>query len=111
MAFFQTENLYVNQLADGVAELVLDVPGDSVNGLTMATLADFDKALDVVAGHDAFALLLIRTGKKHSFCAGLTAEILSKLSADDLGKLATKGQQLCAKLANLRVPSVAVIAG
>jgi len=33
MAFCQTENLWVNQLADGVAALVLDLPGRKVNVL------------------------------------------------------------------------------
>jgi 3-hydroxyacyl-CoA dehydrogenase / enoyl-CoA hydratase / 3-hydroxybutyryl-CoA epimerase len=111
MAFFQTENLFVNQLADGVADLVLDVPGETVNGLTSAVLADFDKALELVANNEAFALLLIRTGKKHSFCAGLTAKVLAEMAPGDFGEMASRGQKLCVKLANLRLPTVAIIAG
>ncbi len=111
MAFFQTENLHVNQLADGVAELVLDVPGETVNGLTNAALADLDKTLDKVANHEAFALLLLRTGKKRSFCAGLTAKVLAEMGPNDFGEMAAKGQKLCAKLADLRLPTVAIISG
>ena len=42
MAFFQAETLWVNQLADGVACLVLDVPGRSVNVLTRQVMTDLD---------------------------------------------------------------------
>ena len=39
MAYFQTENLWVNRLADGVAELVLDVSGSKVNVPNRAVLS------------------------------------------------------------------------
>jgi 3-hydroxyacyl-CoA dehydrogenase/enoyl-CoA hydratase/3-hydroxybutyryl-CoA epimerase len=111
MAFYQTENVFVNQLADGVAELVLDIPGGTGNGLTGSALADIEHALDRIGAHEPFTLLLLRTGKKRSFCVGLSSQILADTSPDALGTLAAAGQKLCDKLAKLRVPSVAIIAG
>src|SRR5206468_2742372 len=54
MAFFQTDTLWVNQLADGVAALILDVPDRPVNVLSRRVLADLDEALDRVAAEDSF---------------------------------------------------------
>src|SRR5437868_15510442 len=109
MAYFQTDNLWVNRLPDGVAELVLDVSGSKVNMLNRIVLAELDQALDRVAEDTTFRLLIVRTGKPASFCAGLAAKALSDISSSEFGEITTLGQDLCSKLARLRLPSVGMI--
>jgi 3-hydroxyacyl-CoA dehydrogenase/enoyl-CoA hydratase/3-hydroxybutyryl-CoA epimerase len=111
MAYFQTDNLWVNRLADGVADLILDVSGGKVNALSRSATDDLDEALDRVAEDAGFRLLILRTAKAGSFCAGFPAGILADLTPADFGEIASLGQRLCQKLAQLRLPTVAVVAG
>jgi 3-hydroxyacyl-CoA dehydrogenase/enoyl-CoA hydratase/3-hydroxybutyryl-CoA epimerase len=112
MAFFQTDTLWINQLSDGVAALMLDVPGRSVNVLTLQVLADLDQALDRVAAEPSFRLLVIRSGKPRTFVAGADVrELAGVASAEEAERLSRRGQQLFAKLAALPQPSVAMIEG
>src|SRR5947209_14095541 len=83
MAFFQTETLWVNQLADGVGAIILDVPGRSVNVLSRRVLADLDRALDRVAAEPSFRLLVIRSGKPGTFIAGADVQELASLAGPD----------------------------
>ena len=75
MAYFQTDNLWVNRLPDGVADLVLDVAGGKVNVLDRTVLAELDQALDRVVEDVTFRLLVLRTGKAASFCASLAPKV------------------------------------
>jgi len=112
MAFFQAGTLWVNQLADGVAVLVLDVPDRKVNVLGPQALTDLEEALARIGAETSFRLLIIRSGKPNSFCAGADVrEFAAGGSAADYAALSARGQQLFEKLANLRVPSAAVIGG
>jgi 3-hydroxyacyl-CoA dehydrogenase/enoyl-CoA hydratase/3-hydroxybutyryl-CoA epimerase len=112
MAFFQTKTLWINQLADGVAALVLDVPDHKVNVLTPRVFDDLETALDRVVAEPSFELLLIRSGKPGNFCAGADIHLLGELkSAREAVALSERGQVLFQRIADLRVPSVAVISG
>ncbi|MCI0638452.1 MAG: enoyl-CoA hydratase-related protein [Gemmataceae bacterium] len=111
MAFFQGENLWINQLADGVAELVLDVPGGKSNSLFRAVLEELDKSLDVLEKEAKFKLLLVRTGKAYGFAAGPDANALAEMTPEQIAQLAGQAQRVFDKLENLRLPSVAVVAG
>jgi 3-hydroxyacyl-CoA dehydrogenase / enoyl-CoA hydratase / 3-hydroxybutyryl-CoA epimerase len=112
MAFFQTDNLWVNQLADGVAALVLDVKGRPVNVLGRQVLDDLEAALDRIAAEPSFRLLVLRSGKAGSFIAGADLQDFRSIqTAAEASTLSERGQRLFNKLAALRVPTVAVIAG
>lgn len=111
MSHFQTENLWVNQLADGIADLVLDVPDSKVNVLSREVLADFERALDRVADDAQFRLLIVRTGKGASFCTGLAPRLLATLSPDDIRDISAQGQRIFQKLAQLRLATVAILSG
>jgi 3-hydroxyacyl-CoA dehydrogenase / enoyl-CoA hydratase / 3-hydroxybutyryl-CoA epimerase len=112
MAFYQSRTLWVNQLADGVAELVLDRPDARVNLLDTATLDDLDEAMDRMVAFGQFEVLILRSAKPASFCHGLDFDLLASLhTSDEFAKLARRGQELCARIAGLRLPSVALIAG
>src|SRR5262245_59651543 len=111
MAFFQADTLWINQLADGIGELVLDVPDSRVNVFNERVFADLEDALDGIAG-DAFKLLIVRSGKAGSFCAGADLrEFGEGRPAADYVALSERGQRAFSRLAELRTPTVAVIAG
>src|SRR5262245_53681348 len=111
MAFFQADTLWINQLADGVGELVLDVPDSRVNVLNERVFADLDAALDSVTG-GRFKLLIIRSGKADNFCAGADLrEFGEGRPAEDYVALSERGQRVLTRLAELPTPTVAVIAG
>jgi 3-hydroxyacyl-CoA dehydrogenase/enoyl-CoA hydratase/3-hydroxybutyryl-CoA epimerase len=111
MAFFQTDNLWVNQLADGVAALVLDVKDRPVNVLARAVMAELEQALDRIAAEPSFRLLLIRSAKA-DFLAGADLHAFAAVqTAEEAASLSAAGQRLFDKLANLRLPTVAVITG
>jgi 3-hydroxyacyl-CoA dehydrogenase/enoyl-CoA hydratase/3-hydroxybutyryl-CoA epimerase len=112
MAFFQTDNLWINQLADGVAALVLDVPNRKVNVLTGQVFSDLETALDRVSAETSFRLLILRSGKATSFCAGADLkEFGIGKTAEEYAAFSARGQEVFNKLASLRMPTVAVIAG
>ncbi len=112
MAFFQTPTLWVNRLPDGVAALVLDVPDRSVNVLSRQVLTDLEAALDRVAGDDSFRLLVLRSGKPGTFVTGADVHELSQLTSPaEAGALSAAGQRVLDKLANLPIPSAAIVGG
>ena len=112
MAFFQTETLWIDQPTDGVAALVLDLPGRSVNVLTQQVLTDLEQALDCLATEKSFRLLVIRSGKPGTFIAGADVRELAAIpSAEEATRLSQRGQQLFTRLAALPQPSVAMIEG
>jgi len=112
MAFFQAETLWINQLADGVACLVFDLPGRSMNVITRQVMADLDAGLERVAAEPSFRLLLLRSGKAGSFLAGADLREFAEVqSSEQATAISQAGQQLFDKLADVRVPTVAVIAG
>jgi 3-hydroxyacyl-CoA dehydrogenase/enoyl-CoA hydratase/3-hydroxybutyryl-CoA epimerase len=112
MAFFQAETLWVNQLADGVAGLIFDVPERSVNVITRQVMKDLESALERVAAEPTFRLLLLRSGKPGTFFAGADVrELASIRSPEEAAQLSETGQQLLGKLETFPLPTVAVIAG
>jgi 3-hydroxyacyl-CoA dehydrogenase/enoyl-CoA hydratase/3-hydroxybutyryl-CoA epimerase len=111
MAFFQTKNLWIHLATEDVAVLMLDVPGKA-NYLNESVLRDLDQALDIVAEHSALKQLVICSGKEQSFCHGLDDAAWQRLTrADDARRLCDLGLAVCKKLAEMRLPTTAWIAG
>ena len=94
---------------DGVAILTLNRP-EVLNALSFAILEELGAAFDSIAKSDAKALLITGAGPK-SFCAG--ADIPELLGRDLVAQKrgAELGQRVFAKIADLPMPSVAVIHG
>src|SRR5262249_51307215 len=112
MSLFSSETLRVEEPADGVAVLWLDLANRPVNVFTRQALADLDAALDRLAAEPAVRVLVIRSAKKGGFCAGADLhEFAAIRTAEDAAVTSAAGQRLFGKLAGLRVPSVAVIHG
>lgn len=111
MAFFQSKNLWVKQLTDGVAVLLLDRQDSQVNFIDPAMLDELNGALDVLGDAPAIRLLVIRSAKAANFCHGPAPALLSSWTHDDFLAWADLGQKVCSKLADLPMPSACVIAG
>jgi 3-hydroxyacyl-CoA dehydrogenase/enoyl-CoA hydratase/3-hydroxybutyryl-CoA epimerase len=111
MAFFQCKNLWVTELDDGVAALVLDRDGSKTNLLAPAMLDELEEAFDRIAA-GRFQLLILRSAKPASFAHGPDPHWLADhATAPEMIAFAEHGQRLCQKLVDLPIPIVAVIAG
>ena len=111
MALFQTKHLWVQQLPDGVAVLVLDRDQSPANFLDPVMLDDLDRALDAVIQGKQLRLLVIRSAKTANFCHGPSPSLLASWNKDDLMAWCERGQKACSKLADMAIPSACVIAG
>ena len=93
------------------ALLTLDVAGQSANVLSQEVLLELDRHLGELEDKPLQGLI-IRSGKASGFIAGADVREFEKITdpvrATELAEL---GQQVCARLASLPFPSVAVIHG
>lgn len=112
MAFFERDTLWIDELSDGVATLVMDVPGRGMNVLTAQLLADLDAALECLAADSGFRLLILRGGKAGQFLAGADIQELSAIQTPaQAEEYSRRGQEVFAKLAALAMPTAALIDG
>jgi len=111
MAFFQTRHLWIKLISDGVAVLLLDRENSPNNFIDLTLLNDLDCAFDAVAKDPKIRLLVIRSGMASNFCNGPSPSVLATWKPEDFRQWAERGQQVCAKLAQLPIPSAAVIDG
>src|SRR5262245_28725461 len=112
MAFFQTESLWVQQMPEGVAALVLEQPDRPVNVISRQVLADLEAALARVEGDSSFQLLVIRSGQPGSFLAGADVhELACVTTPQEAMDLSAAGQRVFDRLAGLRLPTIALVSG
>jgi enoyl-CoA hydratase len=94
---------------DELALVTLDRP-QALNALSFALLRDLDRALDEVAAGDARALLVTGAGER-AFCAGADITELQGRSVAAVREGARSGQRIVARLAQLPIPSIALVNG
>lgn len=95
-----------------VATLVFDLPGEKVNKLSAAVLAELSAVLDELEKNNSIRLLCLKSGKSGIFIAGADiAEIMSLGSAEEAREKSRLGQELMSRIAALRFPSIAAIDG
>jgi 3-hydroxyacyl-CoA dehydrogenase / enoyl-CoA hydratase / 3-hydroxybutyryl-CoA epimerase len=112
IVLFQAAALRIETDAEGAATLWLDVPDRSVNVFNRGLLDDLDAALDRVAAAPGVRLLVVRSAKPSGFIAGADLHDFAAIqSAADATALSQRGQRLFDRVAELRVPVVAVIHG
>src|SRR5262245_13454502 len=112
MTLFRTDNLRVEQEPDGVAVLWLDESGATHNVFNRQVMAELDQALDAVAAEPSVRVLVVRSAKPAGFLAGADLhEFTAVQTPEDAMALSAAGQRLFDKMADLRVPVVAVIHG
>ncbi len=104
-------------LADGIAVLRLDVPGESVNTIKARFAEDFAEALgelEIAVDKGAVRGVVLTSGKKDNFLAGADIHMLKAVqSAAQATQLSQRGQQAMQRIEDLgrRIPVVAAIHG
>ena len=100
------------QLEEGVATLVLDVPGESVNTLSTEVGEELDAHLGRLAADPAVQAIVIASGKRDGFVAGAKIEMIRAVaSAAEAEALSRKAQAGFDRLERLGKPVVAAIHG
>jgi enoyl-CoA hydratase len=96
-------------IENGVAVLTLN-RAEALNALNTQLISELGKALDVIEDSDCRGVVIVGKGDK-AFCAGADIGELSTRSLTEQRDFARRGQATFARLAELQVPSVAVIHG
>ncbi len=96
----------------GVANLVFDLPDEKINKLSEPVMLELEKALNVIEGNRAIRVLIITSDKKDIFIAGADInEIRDIRTKEDALAKVSRGQNLISKIAELKIPTIAVING
>ena len=97
---------------DGVAVLLLDVPGQSQNTLKTDLIDKFAEVLDWLESDRSIRAAVFASGKPDSFLAGADLSSLEHtISATAAEALSRRGQEAMNRLEELRLPIVAAIHG
>ena len=97
---------------DGVAVLLLDVPGQSQNTLETDLIDEFAEVLDWLESDRSIRAAVFASGKPDSFLAGADLSSLEHtISATAAEALSRRGQEAMNRLEELRLPIVAAIHG
>lgn len=98
--------------ADGLAEIVLDTPGEKVNLINPQTLAALDEAFAFFGRHVGVRGLVILSGKPGVFIAGADVkQIASVATPREAREKSLGGQIVFNQLAAFPFPTVAAISG
>ncbi len=100
------------EVTDGIATLLLDEPGESVNVVEPGAVAEFFRLLDAFASDDAVKGVVLTSGKKDGFVAGAKIDLIQSVrDAAEAEKLARELQARLDRLERYRKPVVAAIHG
>ncbi|MFO0582588.1 MAG: fatty acid oxidation complex subunit alpha FadJ [Anaeromyxobacter sp.] len=106
-----TKNFKV-EVADGVATLWLDEPGESVNVVEPGVGAEFATLLAELQADPAVKGIVFTSGKKDGFIAGAKIDMLQAVTtADEAEQLSRDGQLGFDRLAASKKPVIAAIHG
>ncbi len=104
----QTLNLTVDSI--GVATILLDAPGKSVNTLTPLMLAELGDMLSRIEQHQPKGVIFA-SAKTKSFIAGADLNEIKNMTPIEAEKYLELGQSLYLRIENLPCPTVAAING
>ncbi len=98
---------------DGVCVLTFDDPASSANVLRESVLNELSEHLDWIEkqNHHKLRALVIESAKDSIFIAGADVQALYELSPEHLDRLLQLGQRVFNRLADISIPTVAVIHG
>ena len=100
------------EVADGVATVLIDEPGEPVNTLSPEVGEELDRLLTGLGKDPAVKAVVIASGKKDGFVAGAKIEMLQGLKgAADAEKLAREGQAGFDRVERFPKPVVAAVHG
>ena len=80
----------MNKGDDGVAVITWDVPGKSMNVMSLEGLQQLDAAIDDALADDVVKGIVITSGKEGSFAGGMDLNLLAKMK-EDAGDNPAKG--------------------
>jgi 3-hydroxyacyl-CoA dehydrogenase/enoyl-CoA hydratase/3-hydroxybutyryl-CoA epimerase len=105
-------SVFTLSVDDGVAHLVLDLPGEPINKITRGVRDELDALLTRLEGDGAVRAVVLRSGKPDTFIAGADIdEFVSLRARDEARALVQSGQALINRLETLGKPVVAAIHG
>ncbi len=97
---------------DGIALLVMDVPGETMNTLKAEFADEVTQVLEEVKADSSIRGLVLISGKADSFVAGADIGMLDACkTAEDARELSAQGHKVFAQLEGLNIPVVAAIHG
>ncbi len=103
---------YRVEIQDGVATVLVDVPGEPVNTLSRETGAEFGAVLDALEKDAAVKAVVVASGKKDGFVAGAKIEMLRDVKdAAEAAELSRDAQAGFDRLERFGKPVVAAIHG
>lgn len=99
--------------ADHIAWIVFDTPNAKVNAINVQVLDELDKILDKIAQDKSIKAVVIKSGKPEVFIAGADLHSFEPMFDNPaLGaQMIDSGHRIFKKLANLGIPSFAMIQG
>lgn len=100
------------EVADGVAVLTLDLPGESVNKFMPSVIDEFRALLTRIEADDAIKAAVLISGKPGNFVAGADVDqFLEFRSAQDAQQASALGHAMMHRIEKGRVPVVAAVDG
>jgi 3-hydroxyacyl-CoA dehydrogenase/enoyl-CoA hydratase/3-hydroxybutyryl-CoA epimerase len=104
--------IFATDTQDGIARVIFDLPGESVNKITAEVRRELDPLLSQLRGDANVRAIVLMSGKQDNFIAGADIDEFVKLkSSDEALQLVRGGQQLVNRLGQLDKPVVAAIHG
>jgi len=91
----QLINFKWNMDADGIATILWDVPGRSLNVLTGSAIADLAQVAEILVADPAIKGLVITSGKTNGFCAGAALDEMEASASP--GKSVSAGEPVAAR--------------
>ncbi|BDG03051.1 fatty acid oxidation complex subunit alpha FadJ [Anaeromyxobacter oryzae] len=112
VASMQAPRHFRVEIADGVATLLVDDPGEKVNTIHPALMEEFVALVDRLEKDDAVRAIVLASGKADGFVAGARIELMQTVKdAASAQRLARDGQAVFDRLERLRKPVVVAIHG
>lgn len=110
---FEGKAVQLQQLDNGLAELTLDLQGESVNKFNALTLGELEQAIDAVKNNSAIKGLLLTSGKKVFVVGADIMEFVPMFKqGPDAVKVAVKSShRIFNALEDLPIPTVVAING
>ena len=100
------------EMLDGVATVLVDVPGEPVNTLSRETGTEFAAVLDALEKDAAVKAVVVASGKKDGFVAGANIEMLRDVKgASEAAELSRDAQAGFDRLERFPKPVVAAVHG
>ncbi|SET08553.1 fatty acid oxidation complex subunit alpha FadJ [Thalassotalea agarivorans] len=97
---------------NGVARLIMDVPGETMNTLKSAFADEISAMLEEIKSDASITGLVLMSGKADSFVAGADINMLASCeTAEEAVNLSRQGQVIFDQLESLSIPVVAAING